>query len=82
MLVHKCRKLQHPEQHAGGLQEAKNTIRQLQNVMNIMSDAKISQQDLYLLHVDFGSTINAIDHVKLICITVAPLMLVGLQLRS
>ena len=32
-----------------GFRKQKNTIRQLQNVMNIMSDANISQQDLYLL---------------------------------
>jgi hypothetical protein len=36
--------------------------------MNIMSDAKISQQDLYLLYVDFGSAFNTIDHDKLFCI--------------
>ena len=44
------------------------SIRQLQNVMNIMSDAKISQQDLYLLYVDFSSAFNNIDHHKLLCI--------------
>ncbi len=36
--------------------------------MNIMSDAKLSQQDLYLLYVDFSSAFNTIDHVKLLCI--------------
>ncbi len=51
-----------------GFRKQKNTIRQLQNVMNIMSDAKISQQDLYLLYVDFSSAFNTIDHDKLLCI--------------
>ncbi len=51
-----------------GFRKQRNTIRQLQNVMNIMSDAKISQQDLYLLHVDFSSAFNTIDHDKLLCI--------------
>ena len=51
-----------------GFRKQKNTIRQLQNVMNIMSDAKISQQDLYLLCVDFSSAFNTIDHDKLLCI--------------
>ncbi len=36
--------------------------------MNMMSDAKISQQDLYLLYVDFSSAFNTIDHDKLLCI--------------
>ncbi len=45
-----------------GFRKQKNTTRQLQNVMNIMSDAKISQQDLYLLYVDFSSAFNTIDH--------------------
>ena len=36
--------------------------------MNIMSHAQISQQDLYLLYVDFGSAFNTIDHNKLLCI--------------
>jgi len=51
-----------------GFRKQKNTIRQLQNVMNIMSDAKTSQQDLYLLYVNFISAFNTIDHDKLLCI--------------
>ena len=51
-----------------GFRKQKNTIWQLQNVMNIMSDAKFSQQDLYLLYVDFSSAFNTIDHDKLLCI--------------
>ena len=33
-----------------------------------MSDAKISQQDLYLLYVNLSSAFNTIDHDKLLCI--------------
>ena len=51
-----------------GFKKQKNTIRQLQNVMNIMSDAKISQQDLNVLYVDFSSAFNTVDHNKLLCI--------------
>jgi len=51
-----------------GFRKQKNTIRQLQNIMNIMSDAKISQQDLYLLYVDFSSAFNTINHDKLLCL--------------
>jgi len=68
MLVQICRTLQHPEQHAGGLQKAKEHNTAAAYVMNIMSDAKISQQDLYLLYVDFSSAFNTIDHDKLLCI--------------
>ena len=33
-----------------------------------MSNAQISQQDLYLLYVEFSSAFNTIDHDKLLCI--------------
>ena len=51
-----------------GFRAEKNTIRQLQNLMNVMSDAKICHQDLYLLYIDFSSAFNTIDHDKLLCI--------------
>ena len=51
-----------------GFRKQKKTIWQLQKVRNIMSDAKISQQDLCLLYVDFSSAFNTIDHNKLLCI--------------
>ena len=51
-----------------GFRKQKNTVRQLQNVMNIMSEAKISQQDLCLLYVDLSSAFNTIDYDKLLCI--------------
>ena len=65
---------EHAEQYGAlsssqeGFRREKGTIRQLQNVMNVMSDAKICQQDLYLLYVDFSSAFNTIDHDKLLCI--------------
>ena len=51
-----------------GFRKHKNTIRQLRNLMNVMSDARISHQDLYILYVDFSSAFNTIDHDKLLCI--------------
>ena len=54
-----------------GFRAEKNTIRQLQNLMNVMSDAKICHQDLYLLYIDFSSAFNTIDHDKLLCMTLA-----------
>ena len=41
-----------------GFRKQQNTIRQQQNVLNIMSDAKISQQDLYLLICGFHLSIQ------------------------
>ena len=51
-----------------GFRAEKNTITQLQNLMNVTSDAKICHQDLYLLYIDLSSTFNTIDHDKLLCI--------------
>jgi len=51
-----------------GFRKPKNTIRQLQNVMNTMSDTTVTQQDLYLLYVDFSSAFNIIDDNQVLCI--------------
>ena len=51
-----------------GFRAEKNTIRQLQNLMNVMSGAKICHQDLYLVYIDFSATLNTIDHDRLLCI--------------
>ena len=48
-------------------QRIRSTIRQLQNMMNDVSDAKICHQDLYLLYIDFSSACNTIDLDKLLC---------------
>ena len=45
-----------------GFRKHRNTIRQLQTLMNAMSDAKICSQDIYLLYVDFSSAFNTIDY--------------------
>ena len=46
-----------------GFTAEKNTITQLQNLMNVMAHL-----DLYLLYIDFSSAFNTIDHDKLLCI--------------
>ena len=63
-----CRTLDILSSSQEGFRAEKNTIRQLQNLMNVMSDAKICHQDLYLLYIDFSSAFNTIDHDKLLCI--------------
>ena len=49
-----------------GFRMKRNTIRQ--NLLNVLSDAKISNNDIYMLYVDFSSAFNTIDHDKLLCI--------------
>ena len=49
----------------------KSTIRQLQNLLEFLSDANIRHQNLYLLYIDLevqSSVFNTIDHNKLLCI--------------
>ena len=49
-----------------GFRHGKGTMRQLHNLMNVLSDAKISEQNLYMLYVDFSSAFNTIDHDRLL----------------
>lgn len=51
-----------------GFRKDRNTTLQLQDMMNVTSDAKMSHQDLCTIYVDFGSAFNTIDHDKLLCI--------------
>ena len=51
-----------------GFRQNRNTHRQLQMLQHIFSDAKICEQDLYLLYIDFSAAFNTIDHDKLLCI--------------
>ena len=49
-----------------GFRQERNTMRQLHTVTNMLSDAKITEQDLYMLYIDFSSAFNTIDHDKLL----------------
>ena len=49
-----------------GFRQHRNTIRQIQNVQNILSDARLTNQNLFLLYIDFSSAFNTIDHDKLL----------------
>ena len=46
----------------------KGTARQLLMMQNVLSDAKIFGNDIYLMYVDFSSAFNTIDHDKLLII--------------
>ena len=41
-----------------GFRPERNTLRQLQNMMLILSDARISKQDIYLMYIGFSSFIK------------------------
>ena len=48
-----------------GFRTNKNPMRQLKNMMNFMSHANMSHQDLYIMYVDFSVASSIIDHDKL-----------------
>lgn len=49
-----------------GFRHGKGTMRQLHNLMSMLSDAKISEQNLYMLYVDFSLAFNSKIHDKLL----------------
>jgi ribonuclease HI len=62
----------HAEQHQmlsacqEGFRPHRNTTRQLEMVVNALEDARLHQQDIYMLFVDFTSAFNTTDHDKLL----------------
>ncbi len=48
-----------------GFKKYKNTMRQ-QHTLNVLSDAKLSEQNLFMLYIDISSAFNTIDHDKLL----------------
>ena len=57
-----------PSSQQEGFRPGRNTIRQVQNMMNMLSDARISKQDIHMTYIDFSSAFNIIDRDKLLCI--------------
>ena len=51
-----------------GFRSKRSTDRQIQLVHNIIADAKLTKQDLYMMYVDFSAAFNTIDHDKLLVI--------------
>jgi ribonuclease HI len=49
-----------------GFRPYRNTIRQLSMVINALEDARLYQQDIMMLFIDFTSAFNTIDHDKLL----------------
>ena len=48
-----------------GFRTGKGTMRQLQTVVNMLTDAKLLKQDIYALFIDFSSAFNTVYHDKL-----------------
>ena len=51
-----------------GFRRGKGTARQLLMMQNVLSDAQLFGEDIYLMYVDFSSAFNTIDHDKLLLI--------------
>jgi hypothetical protein len=49
-----------------GFRRYRNSMRQLHTLVNVLSDAKLSEQNLFMLYIDFSSAFNTIDHDKLL----------------
>ena len=48
-----------------GFRTGKGTMRQLQTVVNLLTDAKLLKQDIFALFIDFSSAFNTVYHDKL-----------------
>jgi hypothetical protein len=46
----------------------RSTTRQLQIIISALEDAKLTNQDIYLLYIDFKNAFGSIDHARLLAI--------------
>jgi hypothetical protein len=51
-----------------GLRQERCTSRQLQTLIAAPEDSKLTQQDIYLLYIDFKNAFGSIDHARLLTI--------------
>jgi hypothetical protein len=51
-----------------GFREERCTSRQLQTLIAALEDSKFTQQDIYLLYIDFKNAFGSIDHARLLAI--------------
>ena len=52
-----------------GFRRCKNIMRQLHTLVNVLSDAKPSEQSLFMLDIVFSLAFNTIDHDQLLQFT-------------
>jgi hypothetical protein len=51
-----------------GFRQERCTSRQLQTLIVALEDSKLTQQDIYLLYIDFKNAFGSIDHARLLAI--------------
>jgi hypothetical protein len=51
-----------------GFRQERCTSRQLQTLIATLEDSKLTQQDIYLLYIDFKNAFGSIDHARLLAI--------------
>jgi hypothetical protein len=51
-----------------GFRQERCTSRQLQTLIAALEDSKLTQQDIYLLYIDFKNAFGSIDHARLLAI--------------
>ena len=51
-----------------GFRRHRNTERQLQVLVGLLEDAKLSKQDIWVLYIDFTNAFGSVDHPRLLAI--------------
>jgi hypothetical protein len=51
-----------------GFRQERCTSRKLQTLIAALEDSKLTQQDIYLLYIDFKNAFGSIDHARLLTI--------------
>jgi hypothetical protein len=51
-----------------GFRQERCTLRQLQTLIAAFKDSRFTQQDIYLLYIDFKNAFGSIDHARLLAI--------------
>jgi hypothetical protein len=51
-----------------GFRQERCTLRQLQTLIATLEDSRFTQQDIYLLYIDFKNAFGSIDHARLLAI--------------
>jgi hypothetical protein len=51
-----------------GFRQERCTFRQLQTLIAALEDSKLTQQDIYLLYIDFKNAFGSINHARLLAI--------------
>jgi hypothetical protein len=61
-------KNQIPQSSQEGFRQERSTTRQIQTLIAALEDAKLTNQDIYILYIAFKNTFGSIDHARLLTI--------------